>query len=88
MSWINFFQTKGLEGLAISSRFSRSAIKITKKATVVLFPILTPCVCMKCMSFDELEARNCLHVRTAKVPVNNLGELENYAHSDLRSDGK
>ena len=31
MSSINRFQTKGLEGLAISSRFSRSAIKITEK---------------------------------------------------------
>ena len=39
MPFINLFQTKGLEGLAISDRFSRSAIKIAKKATVVLVPI-------------------------------------------------
>ena len=38
MSSINRFQTKGLEGLAISSGFSRSAIKITEKATAVLVP--------------------------------------------------
>ena len=43
MSSINRFQTKGLEGLAISSRFSRSAIIITEKATVVLVPMATPC---------------------------------------------
>ena len=44
LSSINLFQTKGLEGLAITSRFSRSAIKITEKATVVLVPIAMPCV--------------------------------------------
>ena len=31
MSSINLFQTKGLEGLAVSSRFSKSAIKKTKQ---------------------------------------------------------
>ena len=31
---------------------------------------------------------NSLQVRAAKVPVNGLWELANYAHSDFRSDGK
>ena len=52
LSSINLFQTKGFEGLAISSRFSRSSIKITEKTTVVLVPIATPCVCMKCRSLN------------------------------------
>ena len=42
MSSINLFQARGLKGLAVSSRFSRSAIKITEKATAILVPIATP----------------------------------------------
>ena len=52
MSSINHFQTKGLEGLAISSRFPRSAIIITEKVTAVLVPI--PMV-TSCESFVKLE---------------------------------
>ena len=41
-SAINLFRTNGLSGLAANSRFSRSAIKIAEKATVILVPIATP----------------------------------------------
>ena len=42
MSSINLFQTRGFSGLAVSSRFSRSAMKITEKATAILVPIAMP----------------------------------------------
>ena len=42
VSSINLFQTKGLSGLAASSRFSRSAMKITEKATAILVAIAMP----------------------------------------------
>ena len=42
MSSINLFQTRGLKGLAVSRRFSRSAIKITEKVTAILVPIAMP----------------------------------------------
>ena len=45
------FQTEGLEGLANSSRFSRSVIKITEKAIAVLVPMATPCVCISFKQF-------------------------------------
>ena len=62
LSSINLFQTKGFEGVAISSRFSRSSIKITEKATVVLVPIAMPAMCLYEVSFVELDATNSLQV--------------------------
>ena len=85
MSSLNCFQTKGLQGLAISSRFFRSVIKLTEKATAVLVPMATRCVCMKCLSLNLKELSSSM---IRKVLVSCLWELVNCAHSDLRSVDK
>ena len=51
---INLFQTKGLEGLVINSRFSKSTINLTEKAIAVLVP-------------TQVTKADCLcHVRVSK----------------------
>ena len=55
MSLINLFQTRGFSGLATSSRFSRSTMKITGKAIAILVPIAMPRVCTKCFSLNLKE---------------------------------
>ena len=55
MPLINLFQTKGFSGLATSSRFSRSTMKIMEKATTILVPIAMPWVYTKCFSLNLKE---------------------------------
>ena len=75
MSSINRFQTKGLEGLAISSRFSRSAIKITEKETAVLVPMAAPCVCMKCLSLNLKEFSSSMSRKSSRKSFVGIGKL-------------
>jgi len=42
MTLINLFQTNGFSGLAASSHFLRSAMKITEKAAAILVPRAVP----------------------------------------------
>ena len=103
MSSINLLQTKGLEGLAVSSRFSKSAIKkknktkqnkkttkkITEKETAVLVPIATPCLCMKCLSLNLKGFSSRTRRKSSRKSFVEIGiKLRVHTHSDLRSDGK
>ena len=102
MSSINLLQTKGLEGLAVSSRFSKSAIKknktkqnkkttkkITEKETAVLDPIATPCLCMKCLSLNLKGFSSRTRRKSSRKSFVEIGiKLRVHTHSDLRSDGK
>ena len=75
MSSINYFQNKGLEGLAISSRFPRSAITITEKATAVLVPMVTPCVCMKSLSLNLKEFSSSMSRKSSRKSLVGIGKL-------------
>ena len=55
VSSINLFQTKDFSGLAASSHFWRSAMKITEKVTSILVPVAMPWVCTKCLSLNLKE---------------------------------
>ena len=69
MSMINLFQTKGFSGLATSSHFSRSAMKITEKATAMT------CVCTKCFSLNLKEfSLSISHISSRK----SLVEIDNF----------
>ena len=60
LSSINLFQTKGFEGLAISSRFSRSAIK--NRESYCCLSSHSDAMCLYEVSFVELDATDSLQV--------------------------
>ena len=62
-----------------------SAIKITEKATALLLPIATPCICMKCLSLNLKEFSWSISFKSSP---NYLWELANYAHCAFHNDGK
>ena len=55
MSSMNLFHTRGLCGLALRSRSSKSAINMMEKATAIFVPIAIPCVCTKCLLLNLKE---------------------------------
>ena len=63
-----------------------SVIKITEKATALLVPIASACVCMKCLLLNLKEFSSSM---SRKSSLNCLWELANYAHSSaFHNDGK
>ena len=55
MSSMNLFHTRGLCGLALSSRSSKSDINMMEKATAIFVPTAIPCVCTKCLLLNLKE---------------------------------
>ena len=70
-----------LEGLAINGHFSRSTIKWQRRQLVSYFPQQHQVFVWRIFHWTW---KNLLWVWAAKVPINHLWELVNYAYSDLR----
>ena len=75
MSSINLFHTKGFGGLAASSCFSRSDMKITEIATAILVPIAIPRVCAKCFPLNLKEFSSSMSRISSRKSLVEIGNL-------------